>query len=84
MDVCPTRVKRYEVVAFYLFSKARIRKMNKEITETKALEEFSVVELEQRVEFGLCGGSGGGDGGGGPSDPPGSGCGPEGASCEER
>lgn len=82
MDVCPTRVKRYEVVAFYLFSKLRIRKMNKEITETKALEEFSVVELEQRVEFGLCGGSGGGDGT--PSDPPGLGCGPEGVTCEER
>jgi hypothetical protein len=28
-------------------------------------EEFSVIELEERVEFGLCGGSGGGGGEGG-------------------
>jgi hypothetical protein len=28
------------------------------------LEELKITELEERVEFGLCGGSGGGDGGG--------------------
>lgn len=33
------------------------------------LEEFAISELEDRVEFGLCGGSGGGDGGDEPGDP---------------
>jgi hypothetical protein len=28
------------------------------------LQEFDICELEQRVEFGLCGGGGGGGGGG--------------------
>jgi len=36
---------------------------NKNLTE-----ELAIVELEQRVEFGCCGGGGGG-GGGGPGDP---------------
>ena len=31
------------------------------------IEELAIVELEQRVEFGCCGGGGGG--GGGPGDP---------------
>lgn len=36
-------------------------------------DEFGIDQLEQRVEFGLCGGGGGGGpGGGGPTDP---GCG---------
>lgn len=38
------------------------------------IEELEINELEERLEFGLCGGSGGGDGGGtgslpGPGDP---------------
>lgn len=34
------------------------------------LKELDITELEERVEFGLCGGGGGGpgDGGGGPGD----------------
>lgn len=58
--------------------------MNDKISETEVLEEFSVVELEQRVEFGLCGGSGGGDGGGGGGGEPnpGGGCG-NGGECDE-
>lgn len=46
------------------------------------LKELDITELEERVEFGLCGGSGGGDGGGGN---PGEGCtggGPT-ETCEE-
>jgi hypothetical protein len=34
------------------------------------LEEFSINELEDRVEFGLCGGGGGGGEGGGGSESP--------------
>ncbi len=36
------------------------------------LKELDIHELEQRVEFGLCGGGGGGSGGGsgGEEDPP--------------
>jgi hypothetical protein len=47
--------------------------------DNKTLEEFQICELEDRVEFGLCGGGGGGGGGG--SDP---GCGtqPPGVVCE--
>ncbi len=33
--------------------------------DINVLEEFNISELEDRVEFGLCGGSGGGGGGGG-------------------
>lgn len=32
--------------------------------ENNILKELKITELEERVEFGLCGGSGGGDGGG--------------------
>ena len=39
------------------------------------IEEMNVTALEQRIEFGCCGGDGGGDGdgdgGGGPPDDPG-------------
>lgn len=35
------------------------------------LEEFQISELEDRVEFGLCGSSGGGTGGSPPEHPPG-------------
>ena len=42
------------------------------------LEEFAITELEDRVEFGLCGGSGGGGGGGGG----GTGCNPDIESCD--
>ena len=41
-------------------------------------EEFAINELEDRVEFGLCGGSGGGGGGGGG----GTGCNPDIESCD--
>ncbi len=34
------------------------------MSKNKMIEEFAIHELEQRVEFGLCGG-GGGNGGGG-------------------
>ncbi len=35
------------------------------------IQEFSIEQLEQRVEFGLCGGGGsGGDGGGGSCNQP--------------
>ena len=39
--------------------------------ENNILVELKITELEERVEFGLCGGSGGGggDGGGAPGDP---------------
>lgn len=47
--------------------------------ENKSLEEFQICELEDRVEFGLCGGSGGGDGSGGGSG--GGGCNGVGDSC---
>lgn len=48
----------------------------------KLLEAFSIKELEDRIEFGLCGGGGGGDGGG---EGPGGGCDAGGtASCEEK
>ncbi len=30
------------------------------MSKNKMIEEFAIHELEQRVEFGLCGGSGGG------------------------
>ena len=33
------------------------------------LQELKITELEERVEFGLCGGSGGGDGDGGDEIP---------------
>ncbi|MGB0132725.1 hypothetical protein [Dokdonella sp.] len=40
--------------------------------EQNLIEEMSITELEQRVEFSCCGGGGGGgsggDGGGGPGD----------------
>lgn len=36
------------------------------------IQEFDIEQLEQRVEFGLCGGSGGGGGSDTPPDP---GCG---------
>lgn len=63
---CLGRV-RYLVVAFQSNLKIeKEEKMKEQNTNNAILEEFSVVELEQRVEFGLCGGSGGGDGGGGP------------------
>lgn len=32
--------------------------------KSELLEEFSVKSLEQRIEFGICGGGGGGGGGG--------------------
>lgn len=32
------------------------------------IEEMSITELEQRVEFSCCGGGGGGGGNGGPGD----------------
>lgn len=32
------------------------------MNEKLVIEEFDICELEQRVEFGLCGGSGGGEG----------------------
>ncbi len=35
------------------------------MNEKLVIEEFDICELEQRVEFGLCGGGGGDDGGGG-------------------
>lgn len=41
----------------------------KNIQQAQLLEQFSIDELEDRIEFGLCGGSGGGDGGDGGSDP---------------
>ena len=48
------------------------------------LQELKITELEERVEFGLCGGSGGGGGDGGGDGPGGDdGCG-EGAQCSER
>jgi hypothetical protein len=34
--------------------------------DDKTLEEFQICELEDRVEFGLCGGGGGGGGNGEP------------------
>lgn len=34
------------------------------MSKNKIIEEFAIHELEQRVEFGLCGGGGGGGGGG--------------------
>ena len=52
--------------------------MNK---EQKVLEEFEISELEDRVEFGLCGGGGGG-GGGNPSPAPGPG--PDCPTCEKQ
>lgn len=43
------------------------------MSQKELLEAFSVKELEDRIEFGLCGGGGGDDGGGGggggPGDP---------------
>lgn len=35
------------------------------MNRNELLEAFSVTELEDRIEFGLCGGDDGGDGGGG-------------------
>lgn len=44
---------------------------------------FTLTELEERVEFGLCGGgSGGGDGGGG--NPGGGGCSGVGDVCDQE
>jgi hypothetical protein len=43
--------------------------------EQTLIEEMSITELEQRVEFSCCGGGGGGGGG------PGTGC-PEGTVCD--
>lgn len=45
----------------------------------KLLEEFSITELEDRLEFGICGGGGGdgdGDGGGG--------CDPASSWCDDK
>ncbi|WP_156420191.1 hypothetical protein [Rheinheimera sp. EpRS3] len=48
------------------------------------LQELKITELEERVEFGLCGGSGGGGGDGGGEGPGGNdGCG-DGAQCQEQ
>ena len=48
------------------------------------LQELKITELEERVEFGLCGGSGGGGGEGGGDGPGGNdGCG-EGVQCQEQ
>lgn len=44
------------------------------------LEEFNISELEDRVEFGLCGGSGGGGGGGAPDG----GCSGVGDVCDQE
>jgi len=46
--------------------------------ELEMLEQFEINELEDRVEFGLCGGSDGGDG-----DLGGGGCDPEATYCDE-
>ena len=48
--------------------------------ETKHLEEFQICELEDRVEFGLCGGGSGGGSGGGEGG--GGGCNGVGDSCD--
>jgi hypothetical protein len=49
----------------------------------KTLEEFQICELEDRVEFGLCGGSGhpGSPGGEAPGAPGGGGCSGVGDAC---
>lgn len=46
------------------------------MNRNELLEAFSVTELEDRIEFGLCGGDGGdgGNGGGGSEPPCGTGC----------
>jgi hypothetical protein len=44
------------------------------------IEEISLQDLEQRIEFGCCGGGGGGGGGGGPGN---GGCMDVGDYCEE-
>lgn len=53
---------------------------NKEIlmNNKNLLKELNIIELEERVEFGLCGGSGGDDGG----TPPGDGGTPGDGGCE--
>lgn len=48
--------------------------------KNEILEEFNISELEDRVEFGLCGGSGGGDGG---NTPPKGNCDHTGIYCEQ-
>jgi len=53
--------------------------MKNDNTEVSLLETFDIQELEDRVEFGICGGGSGGGGGG-----PGGECAPLDVDCEAR
>ena len=52
--------------------------------KNEILEEFNINELEDRVEFGLCGGSGGGDGGGSGGGTGPGGCNNVGDACDPK
>ena len=58
------------------------------MNKNEMIEEISLQDLEQRIEFGCCGGGGGGGGGGrggpgGPGGPGDGGCGGE-TVCQEN
>lgn len=55
------------------------KKTGVKMKNEKLLEEFSITELEDRLEFGICGGGSGGDGGDG-----GGGCDPSGSWCDDK